>query len=215
MRGRDIKRYGYNFADLWIIATFPSRNYDINKYPAVKKHLLSFGMERLEQTGKSYIIDGKEVKARKKTNNKWFETQDSIGYWEDFNKQKIVYPNMTKFLPFYFDSNFYLLNQKCFFIIGEQLGWLCAFLNSNLFKMCFIDNFPTLGEDRRELSKIFFEQIHIPCLTNKLNSEFEELVLKNQNNYNNILNKSIEDKVNSIFNLTEKEKNILSKCNII
>ena len=82
LRGRDIKRYGYNWADLWLIATFPSRHYNIEEYPAVKKFLLSFGMERLEQTGKRYVINGEEVKARKKTSNKWFETQDSISYWE-------------------------------------------------------------------------------------------------------------------------------------
>ena len=41
LRGRDIKRYGYNWADLWLIATFPSRHYDIEDYPAVKNHLLA------------------------------------------------------------------------------------------------------------------------------------------------------------------------------
>jgi adenine-specific DNA-methyltransferase len=50
----------------------------------VKKYLLSFGIEKLEQTGATHNIDGKQIKARKKTNNKWFETQDSISYWEDF-----------------------------------------------------------------------------------------------------------------------------------
>ena len=88
LRGRDIKRYGYEWADLWLIATFPSCHYDIELYPAVKDYLLSFGMERLEQTGKEYIVNGEKVKARKKTNNKWFETQDSISYWDDFPSQK-------------------------------------------------------------------------------------------------------------------------------
>ena len=82
LRGRDIKRYGYDWAGLYLIATFPSRHYDIEMYPAVKKHLLSFGIERLEQTGKTHIVNGEKVKARKKTNNKWFETQDSISYWD-------------------------------------------------------------------------------------------------------------------------------------
>ncbi|MDO4881478.1 MAG: type II restriction endonuclease, partial [Capnocytophaga sp.] len=82
LRGRDIKRYGYEFADLYIITTFPSLKIDIEQYPAVKQHLMGFGYDRLKQTG--------EKGARKKTNNKWFETQDSIGYWEDFFKQKIV-----------------------------------------------------------------------------------------------------------------------------
>ena len=91
LRGRDIKRYGYDWANLYLIATFPSRHYDIEKYPSVKQYLLSFGIERLEQTGKTHTVNGEKVKARKKTNNKWFETQDSISYWEDFNKPKVVY----------------------------------------------------------------------------------------------------------------------------
>ena len=76
LRGRDIKRYGYKWDDKYLIATFPSRHYDIEQYPAVKQYLLSFGKERLEQTGKVYNINGEIIKARKKTNNKWFETQD-------------------------------------------------------------------------------------------------------------------------------------------
>ena len=113
LRGRDIRRYSYDWAGLYLIATFPSRHYDIEEYPAVKEYLLSFGKERLEQTGKEYIIDGKRVKARKKTNNKWFETQDSIGYWEDFFKPKIIYmeiqtdnpENGYPFPCFSFDEN--------------------------------------------------------------------------------------------------------------
>ena len=81
LRGRDIQRYGYEWAGKYLIATFPSRHYDIEQYPAVKQYLLSFGKERLEQTGKTYYVNGEKVKARKKTNNKWFETQDSISYW--------------------------------------------------------------------------------------------------------------------------------------
>ena len=82
LRGRDIKRYSREFADLHLITTFPSLKIDIEKYPAVKQHLMSFGYNRLRQTG--------DIGARKKTNNQWFETQDSISYWEDFSRQKIV-----------------------------------------------------------------------------------------------------------------------------
>lgn len=84
LRGRDIKKYGYEFADQYIIATFPSRKYNIDEYQSLKSYFLSFGIEKLEQTGKEYIINGEIVKARKKTNNKWFETQDSISYWDLF-----------------------------------------------------------------------------------------------------------------------------------
>ena len=84
LRGRDIKKYGYEFADQYIIATFPSRKYNIDEYQSLKSYFLSFGIEKLEQTGKEYIINGEIVKARKKTNNKWFETQDSISYRDLF-----------------------------------------------------------------------------------------------------------------------------------
>lgn len=55
LRGRDIKRYSYENKDLWLIALFPSKHYDIENYPAVKNYLLSFGLKKLEQTGKEYI----------------------------------------------------------------------------------------------------------------------------------------------------------------
>ena len=110
LRGRDIKRYGYDWAKLYLIATFPSRHYDIEQYPAVKQHLLSFGKERLEQTGKTYSVNGEKVKARKKTNNKWFETQDSISYWEDFYKPKIVWKIIGNRLGFALENKNMILN---------------------------------------------------------------------------------------------------------
>ena len=119
LRGRDIKRYGYDWAYLYLIATFPARHYEIDDFPAVKRHLLSFAeknlrdagydwvadkyladfcKQKLSQTGKFVEINGKRItlgntpeKARKRTNNKWYETQDSISYWEDFFKPKVVY----------------------------------------------------------------------------------------------------------------------------
>ena len=112
LRGRDIKRYNYTFADLWLIATFPSRHYDIDDYPAIKKHLLSFGIERLEQTGKKHVVKGLEIKARKKTSNKWFETQDSISYWNEFFKQKIVYREISDAMDACLVEPGYMLNNK-------------------------------------------------------------------------------------------------------
>ena len=131
LRGRDIKRYGYDWANLYLIATFPARNYDIERYPAVKKYLLSFAedslreagydwvadsyladfcKQKLAQTGKFVEIEGKRItigntpeKARKKTNNKWFETQDSISYWEDFCKPKIIWKRIGSILRFSYE----------------------------------------------------------------------------------------------------------------
>lgn len=133
LRGRDIKRYSYTFAGLWLIATFPSRQYNIDDYPAVKDYLLSFGMERLEQTGKKHSVNGIEVIARKKTNNKWFETQDSISYWNEFFKQKIVYREISEAMDACLVEPGFMLNNKCYLITGDHLIYILSFLNSKLF----------------------------------------------------------------------------------
>lgn len=137
LRGRDIKRYGYDWAGLYLIATFPSRHYDIEEYPAVKRHLLSFGIERLEQTGKTHIVNGEKVKARKKTNNKWFETQDSINYWDDFNKPKLFYADISQQLCFAYCDKTMICNNTTYFtkekirLFPKQVVYIYA--NKNLY----------------------------------------------------------------------------------
>ena len=135
LRGRDIKRYGYEWAELWIIATFPSRHYDSDCYPAVRDYLLSFGRERLEQTGATYRRDGMEIKARKKTNNQWFETQDSISYWEDFEQPKVMWKIIGCNINFSFDYDAMLCNNAVNIMTGkkEQLLQFVGLMNSKLF----------------------------------------------------------------------------------
>ena len=145
LRGRDIKRYGYNWAGLYLIATFPSRHYDIEQYPAVKKYLLSFGIERLEQTGKVHNVNGEKIKARKKTNNKWFETQDSISYWEDFSKPKIVYMEIQTDNPkegypfpcFSFDERNSIALNTAYIMCSETVDvrYILGILNSSVGRM--------------------------------------------------------------------------------
>lgn len=209
LRGRDIKRYGYNWADLWLIATFPSRHYDIEAFPSVKKHLLSYGKERLEQTGKTYAVNGEKIKARKKTNNKWFETQDSISYWDDFNKPKIVYPNMTKYMPFVYDDMGYYTNQKCFVITGQNIAYLTAFFNSSLFKFCFRESFPELQGGTREMSKIFFDKIPVKQISNKEEELFKNAIDDIQNEYNKSKAIVIDSMIYDLYNLSEKERQII------
>lgn len=202
LRGRDIKRYSHSFADLFLITTFPSLRIDIEKFSAVKDHLLSFGYDRLKQTG--------DIGARKKTHNQWFETQDSISYWDDFSKQKIIYPEITKFLNFYFDDSGFFANNKCFILSGKNLYYLISFFNSSLFKYAFKDDFPELLGGSRELRKVFIEQIPIVEVDEKTNLILKELVLKCQNlNDDNFSKKEIEKKIDNIifnhFDLTQDE----------
>ena len=165
LRGRDIKRYGYEWAGLYLIATFPARHYNINDYPAVKDYLLSFAednlrdagydwvadryladfcKQKLSQTGKFVEIKGERIifgntpeKARKKTSNKWFETQDSISYWEDFSKPKIVYPETTQGAYFAFDNSGIMLDKTCFMLIAEDAVYLQRTLSSKLFEFAY------------------------------------------------------------------------------
>ena len=132
LRGRDIKRYGYDWAGLYLIATFPSRHYDIELYPALKKFLQTFSIERLEQTGKNYIIEGVKIKARKRTNNKWFETQDSISYWDDFNKPKIIWKIIGSNLAFALDNERFIVNNACYLMTGVEIESMLPYLNSRI-----------------------------------------------------------------------------------
>lgn len=209
LRGRNIKKYRYEWNDLWLIATFPSRKYDIKDYPSIERFLLSFTKEKLEQTGKKYIINGETIKARKKTNNDWFEIQDSIKYWKEFSKPKIIYPNMTKYLPFVYDETGFLVNPKCFILTGKSISYLTAFFNSSLFKFCFKDNFPTLGEDRRELLKIFFDKIPVLEVDDSTDAEFRELVLDIQKEYSDEKAKAIDQKIFDLYGLTQEERDMI------
>ena len=238
LRGRDIKRYGYDWAKLYLIATFPARKYNIDNYPAVKKYLLSFAYDyliengnkeiavsylsdfckqKLAQTGQYILINGKYVldakgnkeKSRKKTSNKWFETQDSISYWEDFSKPKIIYPNMTKYMPFVYDDNNYLTNQKCFIITGKNVAYLTAFFNSSLFKYCFRDSFPELQGGTRELSKIFFDKIPVCKISENQNRLFLELVEDIQYEYTKQKALQIDTMFFDLYALSTEEKKVI------
>ena len=146
LRGRDIKRYGYEWAELWLIATFPSRHYNIEEYPAVKQYLLSFGIERLEQTGKTHIVNGEKVKSRKKTHNKWFETQDSISYWDLFFQPHICWKAVGRNLSFAkVDSGIFLTAPASFISAGEYNDYLLALLCSDVSKYFIFKNSDTTG----------------------------------------------------------------------
>ena len=146
LRGRDIKRYGYNWAGLYLIATFPSRHYDIEKYPAVKNYLLGFGIERLEQTGKSHFVNGEKIKARKKTNNKWFETQDSISYWDLFFQPHICWKAVGRKLAFALvEAGTFLTAPASFISAGRYNKTVLAFLCSTVGTYFVYKNSDTTG----------------------------------------------------------------------
>lgn len=160
-RGSDLGIYMTVSANDWLIATFPSRKYDIEEYPAVKKFLLSYAKKALCERGDSWIaedyleeycfkklcqdhsvitINGQQIVdangnkeiSRKKSSNKWFETQDNIAYWEEFAKPKILWKRIgDKLRTTYDDTGAYGLDSTCM-ATGKYVSFLCCLFNSHL-----------------------------------------------------------------------------------
>ena len=209
LRGRDIKRYGYEFAGLYLIATFPSMHYDIEDYPAVKDYLLSFGIERMEQTGKKYIVDGQQVMSRKKTNNKWFETQDSIGYVDDFNKPKIVWKRIGSLLRFSYDEEGTLgLDSTCF-ATGEHIPYLCCLLNSKIGNYMLKDS-PKTGTGDLLISVQAVEPIRV-AYDKVVEVQLEPLLHQIVQQYDSAVEDEINRIIFSLYNLSPEEITYVSE----
>ena len=198
LRGRDIKKYGYNWANLWLINTHNGirgqlPRIDIKDYPAVKAHLDQFWNKistRVDKGDTPYNLR-------------------NCAYLDDFNKPKIVYPNMTKYMPFVYDDMGYYTNQKCFVITGQNIAYLTAFFNSSLFKFCFRESFPELQGGTREMSKIFFDKIPVKQISNKEEELFKNAIDDIQNEYNKSKAIVIDSMIYDLYNLSEKERQII------
>jgi type I restriction-modification system DNA methylase subunit len=198
LRGRDIKRYGYDWAGLWLINThngvkgkFP--RIDINDYPSVKAHLDQYWdkiEKRADQGDTPYNLR-------------------NCAYVDDFNKPKIIYPNMTKYMPFVYDDSAYTTNQKCFIITGKNVAFLTAFFNSSLFKFCFRDSFPELQGGTRELSKIFFDKIPVINVDSSIERKFKDIVQDIQLYYTKEKAHQIDIMFFDLFNLSDEERSVI------
>ncbi len=227
LRGKDIKKWYYKWERYYIIVTFPSLNFDINKYPAIKKYLKSFG-KKLHQTGEEYLdVDGKLKKCRKKTNNKWFELQDSTLYHKEFEKEKIIYPNMTKNVYFTYDKEKMYVNPRGYIITGDpkHLRFIIGQLNSSLIRFFIIKTSPHLQGDTVELHKDKFKEI--PLLSIELfegtffkkhtdeiikitsSADYSKNDIKKQKVKN--LQKNIDQIIFDLYGLSKNEKDYVIK----
>ena len=157
LRGRDIQAWMPDLVDLYLINTHNGvkdigiKPISIDDYPAIKKHLDQY-FEKLAKR-----ID-KGITPYNLRN---------CDYIKEFSKPKIMYPNMTKYLPFIYDETGYFGNDKTFIITSQDesfsLKYLVAILNSKLAKLWIRRHCPELGEDRREIRKVYFENFPIPA----------------------------------------------------
>ena len=228
LRGRDIKRYSYDFADKWLIATFPSKHYNIDDYPAIKNYLLSFGKEKLEQSGRKDIGGIKGNNARKKTNNKWFETQDTIAYWDDFSKPKIVWAETIKiyfkgernYPRFAYIKDPKFLDKTTFFMpVNEKNLYLIGILNSRLFEYLFDNSYSNiLGIGSRGFQKNLFELLPVIERNNINDKEIKEIekILLSTNNLPSIdVQNELDDIVFRLYHLTKEEVDyVLKETNV-
>ena len=203
LRGRDIKRYNYEFADLWLINTHNGikekgiSRIDIDDYPTIKAHLDQYW---------------DQISTRADKGDTPYNLRN-CAYMDDFNKQKIIYPEITKFINFFYDKEgYFLCNNKCFILTGSHLAFLTAFFNSKLFRACFRDNFPELLGGTRELRKIFIEEIPILTVNDEINNQFDDLIsLLDHSNPHQI--KEIFSKCDSLifdlYTLTEEEIKVI------
>ncbi|HEH5387746.1 TPA: Eco57I restriction-modification methylase domain-containing protein, partial [Campylobacter coli] len=173
LRGRDIKRYSYEWAGLWVIfipwhfpnvekpKTMLENEQDLKEqYPSLYKHLLSH-KERLskrnkEETGIRY---------------EWYCLQRwGANYYQEFEKEKIVYSEIVRKPQFYLDVNLNFYAEATSFILtGENLKYLIAFLNNDFVAFIFKTFYAggNLGENGFRYKKAFLEKLPIPKINSK------------------------------------------------
>lgn len=122
---------------------------------------------------------------------------------------------MTKFLPFYYDEKGFYQNDKSFMITGKNVAFLTAFLNSSLFKYCFSNNFPRLGDKGRELRKIFFDNIRVIKVNNATNTKFRMLIDQMQNCQDMATAKKIDSLIFDLYCLNDAERSAIGFIEIL
>ena len=170
LRGRDIKRYSYDWAGLWLIyipwhfplhhdpsiqgASEKAEQDFQEQYPAVYTHMLQYKDSLLKRN-----------KAETGIRYEWYALQRwGAKYWEDFDKPKIIFQEMVQEGQFYYDSTGkFLCNDTCRIIVGNQLPYLLLILNSRLFFYAIKKFYGGggLGKNGVRMKHTFFQEF--PC----------------------------------------------------
>ena len=196
LRGRDIKRYGYDFADLYLINTHNGvkekgiKRIHIEDYPAVKAHLDLYYPQlekRSDQGDTPYNLR-------------------NCAYIEDFYKQKIVYPETTQGAYFALDINKVMLDKTCFMIISDKPKFLIALLSSRLYEFSYKSIFSSieLGVSGYQYNK--HALIRLPIIEPSQEIEQEIITLLDQKEYS-----KIDTLVYKLYNLSEEEIKFIEK----
>lgn len=128
LRGRDIKRWRVEPQDLWLI--FTRRGIDIDAYPAIKRHLEGY-RDKLEPKPSDWDEEENgKWEGRKAGSYKWFEIQDNIAYWQEFEQPKIVVPAISDQPNAAFDTGSHYTNNKATIFVANSPWLALSALNS-------------------------------------------------------------------------------------
>ena len=152
--GREVKRYKPLQPSQFVI--FTRRGVKINNYPAIRKYLEQFKVDLLPKP-KDW---GGPWKGRKPGSYAWYEIQDAVDYFQEFEKPKIVYPNICKQPEFTYNDSGLYTNQKCFIIPTNDL-YLLGILNSSLSMFLFTQLFPKLRGGFYEPGWVFLKNFPV------------------------------------------------------
>jgi len=204
LRGRDIKRYGYDFADLWLINSHNGikekgiKPINIEDYPAIKKHLDSFYP----------ILEKRFDKGETPYNLR------NCAYMDDFSKPKIVWGEISDRTKFSLDLNGDFVNEATTFLMtGTSLPFLLGFLNSKLSEYLFSKIGTTTGVGTVRWKKFTIEQLPVPEITISQVKILESMVLKivkDTDNYE--IEKEINYKIYEFLEFSEEEIIFIEKA---
>ncbi|EPR8911920.1 class I SAM-dependent DNA methyltransferase [Campylobacter coli] len=215
LRGRDIKRYSYEWAGLWVINAhngYKNQNgekveaINIENYPSLKKHFDEFYPQLEKRADKGLTPYNLR----------------NCAYIEEFEREKIVYSEIVRKPQFYLDTklNFYA-EATSFILTGENLKYLIAFLNNDFVAFIFKTFYAggNLGENGFRYKKAFLEKLPIPKINSKNQKLADELInlvdeiLKAKEQDKNANTQELENKINSLvyklYNLNEEEIKII------
>jgi hypothetical protein len=125
LRGQDLRPWYQIENGLYLI--FTHSKVDIERYPAVKAYLEQF-RDHLEPKPRNWT--GGRWIGRKAGSYLWYQLQDQVTYFEEFEKPKIVWADISKLPRFSFNENSYLVNTG--FLISDPEKWVLGVLQSRV-----------------------------------------------------------------------------------
>ena len=149
LRGRDIKRYSYDWANLWLINTHNGikgkiPRIQIENYPAIKAHLDQYW---------------EKISTRADKGDTPYNLRN-CAYMEDFSKPKIVWGEISDKSKFAFDFlGEYIPEATTFYLNGEYIEYLLTALNSSVSEWLFSKTGTTTGVGTIRWKKYTIEQL--------------------------------------------------------